>query len=377
VGRAPGKRRLSAPRKHRLGTALGRRQLTVAAAAVIVAASGVAGVATARLVPGHSEATRLASESAPLSAATVPTSRPVASMLDSVITASRPGTSSPAGRFNVGAAHSPQLLHQMSGPLDGTGRISRADMNAVPERNAVASPAATMGRRSSALVQGIDVAAFQHPNGAAINWTQVAGAGYKFAAIKATEGNYYTNPYYSSDMTAARAAGLSVAGYHFAIPNVGTAVGQADYAVKNASYGTSSGPNLRLMLDIEYDPYTSSDGTNECYGLTPGQMVSWIKAFDREVRRLTRRLPIIYTTANWWDACTGSSTAFKSDPLWVAAYSVSSPPMPAGWPHWTYWQYTSTGTVPGISTTGQVDISYFNGTRAPGKNPSAARSHSR
>ncbi|HYZ52581.1 MAG TPA: GH25 family lysozyme [Streptosporangiaceae bacterium] len=364
MGRAPGRRRLSAPRRRWLSTAPRRRQLTVAAVAVIVAAFGVAGFAAARLAPGHPEATRLPSGSAPLSSATVRMSRPVAGVLDSVMTTSRPGTSPAAGRFNAGAAHSPQLLHQLSSPLDGTGRISRAGTSAAPERHAVASPAVTTGGKSGALLQGVDVAAFQHPkssqypNGAPIDWTQVAGAGYKFAAIKATEGNYYTNPYYASDMAAAMAAGLYVAGYHFAIPNVGTAVGQADYAMQNAGYGTPSGPTLPLELDIEYGP--SSDHTNECYGLTPSQMVSWISAFDSEVQRLTGQLPIIYTTADWWDTCTGDSTAFSSDPLWVAAYSVSSPPLPAGWPGWTLWQYTSAGTVPGIATTGEVDISYVN-----------------
>jgi hypothetical protein len=207
------------------------------------------------------------------------------------------------------------------------------------------------------------VASFQHPNGAAIDWAQVASAGCKFAAIKGTEGNYYTNPYYSSDMTAAKAAGLSVAGYHFAIPNVGTAVGQAEYAVENGNY-TAGGQTLPLMLDIEYDPYTSSDHTNECYGLTPTQMVSWISAFDNEVQHLTGQQPIIYTAADWWKTCTGNSTAFSSDQLWVASYA-SSPALPAGWPSWMFWQYTSSGTVPGISstdptsTTGTTDADYF------------------
>jgi hypothetical protein len=53
--------------------------------------------------------------------------------------------------------------------------------------------------------QGVDVASFQHPGGAAINWSQVASAGYRFAFVKATQGNYYTNPYFSSDYQASSA----------------------------------------------------------------------------------------------------------------------------------------------------------------------------
>ena len=48
------------------------------------------------------------------------------------------------------------------------------------------------------------MAAFQHPGGAPINWAAVAAAGYKFAAVKATEGNYYVNPWAATDIAAAK-----------------------------------------------------------------------------------------------------------------------------------------------------------------------------
>ena len=238
-------------------------------------------------------------------------------------------------RFNVGATHSPAVLRELAGPLSGTGRA--------------AAPAS---------LKGVDVASFQHPNGAAINWAQVASAGYRFAFIKETEGNYYVNPYYASDLAKAEAAGLYATGYHFAIPNAGDGVTQADYAVSHGSYATG-GRTLQMALDIEYDPYAGSDHTNECYGLSPAQMVSWITAFNGEVQRRTGQAPIIYTTADWWHTCTGASTVFGTDPLWVAAYGVGSPPMPAGWRNWTFWQYTSSATVSGI--TGHVDASHYNG----------------
>jgi GH25 family lysozyme M1 (1,4-beta-N-acetylmuramidase) len=238
-------------------------------------------------------------------------------------------------RFNVGAAHSPALLRRLSGALSQTGRAT-----------------------APASLSGVDVADYQHPHGAAINWTQVASAGYRFAFIKDTEGNYYVNPYYASDLVQAQSAGLYATGYHFAIPNVSDGVTQADYAVSHADY-VADGQMLPLALDIEYDPYTSEDQTNECYGLSPAQMVAWITAFDGEVQRLTGKAPIIYTTAGWWDMCTAASTAFGANPLWVAAYGFSSPPLPAGWANWTFWQYTSNATVPGI--TGTVDADYSNG----------------
>lgn len=108
--------------------------------------------------------------------------------------------------------HSPRLLHDLSGPLAGTGK-------ARPGSDVHMSPAMQQATANagSTMLNGIDIASFQHPNNAAINWAQVTGAGYQFAAIKATEGNYYTNPYYVGD-TQTAAAGIYVAAYHFANP---------------------------------------------------------------------------------------------------------------------------------------------------------------
>jgi GH25 family lysozyme M1 (1,4-beta-N-acetylmuramidase) len=212
---------------------------------------------------------------------------------------------------------------------------------------------------------GLDVAGYQHPvsksypNGQPIGWSSVAAAGYGFVAVKATEGDYYVNPWAVTDMNAAKAAGLSVTPYHFAIPNASGGTAQAQYTLEYSGYqpGTKM---LPLMLDIEYDPYASSDHTNICYGLTPAQMTAWVGGFVNTVKSITGLYPVIYTTANWWNTCTGGSTAFGADPMWVAAYGFTSPPMPAGWSAWTIWQYTSGGTVPGVATPGTTDLDIFN-----------------
>ena len=79
----------------------------------------------------------------------------------------------------------------------------------------------------------------------------------------------------------------------------------------------------------------------------------------RPERSLTGQYPVIYTTADWWDTCTGRSAAFGADPMWIAAYGFASPPMPPGWKSWTFWQYTSSGTVPGVATAGSTDLDTF------------------
>jgi len=248
-------------------------------------------------------------------------------------------------RSNVGATHSPQVEQVLAGH---PGIAPRASAQAA---GSSAAPAST--------VQGIDVASFQHPNGAGVNWSDVAAAGYKFAFIKASEGSYYVNPYYASDAAGAQAADMFVAPYAFAIPNYSGGALQADYLLDNADYAPD-GRLLPPILDIEYDPYVSQDGTNNCYGLTATQMVAWISAFTGEIQRRTGQLPVIYSTADWWDTCTGDSVAFAADPLWIANTEASAPAMPAAWQNWAYWQYTSAATVPGISVA--TDASYLSST---------------
>ena len=241
----------------------------------------------------------------------------------------------------------------------------------------LAIPAATTTTPAVAATtptQGVDVSSLQHPTATStIDWTTVAG-GNSFVGIKASEGNYYTNPYYAgdtakgyeADAAQAVAAGLYVTPYVFAnpYPGNGTAAGQADYAatVINASTSPaySSSHMLPLTVDLEPDPYVGSEtNANQCYGLSQSAMVTWISQFLTEATKKlgTAKTPIIYTTANWWNTCTGNSTAFAGYPLWLASYGVTNPALPTGWNNVTFWQYSSSGNVSGIS--GPTDLDYL------------------
>lgn len=234
----------------------------------------------------------------------------------------------------------------------------------------LAIPAATSTATATAATtptQGVDVSSLQHPTTTStINWANVAAAGKAFTGIKATEGDYYPNPFFATDVQQATAAHLYVIPYAFANPfpsaQNGTAAKQADYAASYVKAGSASAPAdlmLPLALDLEADPYAANDNTNQCYGLNTTQMVNWITGFINEYdKQLPKTGPlIIYTTANWWDTCTGNSKAFGSHPLWLASYGVSNPALPAGWSNYTFWQYSNGGTVSGI--VGPVDLNYL------------------
>jgi GH25 family lysozyme M1 (1,4-beta-N-acetylmuramidase) len=249
---------------------------------------------------------------------------------------------------------------------------------------AVAAAAQTGTRGSAALaaiapVQGTDVSSLQRTS---INWSDVAGAE-RFVAVKASEGNYYTDtPDYGDDVKAAAAAGLYVMPYVFANPyesnasnpNAGNGWGtvQADDgwkvigAVTTPAY-KSSDLMLPVVVDLENDPYVNSEkDSNACYGLSQSAMVAWITAFIAEMKKDSGKTPIIYTTTDWWDSCTADSAAFKADPLWIASYGVSVPSIPAAWSNLTFWQYSESGSVAGIG--GAVDLDSLGPTQATALN---------
>jgi GH25 family lysozyme M1 (1,4-beta-N-acetylmuramidase) len=220
-------------------------------------------------------------------------------------------------------------------------------------------------------VRGVDVSAFQHASGP-VNWRRLARDGMRFAAIKVSEGTYYTNPYYSGDARTAAAAGLSVMPYVFANPHRSGGAAQARFGVRAARYRRGRG-GLPFGVDLENDPYTATDHTGDCYGLRQRRMVAWISAFVAETVALTGKRPIIYTTADWWRECTGDTGRFRRDPLWVAAYDTRVPGVPWPWTQWTFWQYTDNAWVPGVGIT---DVDYFHPTPAlPGLRHPRAKPH--
>jgi GH25 family lysozyme M1 (1,4-beta-N-acetylmuramidase) len=199
-------------------------------------------------------------------------------------------------------------------------------------------------------VQGLDVSSHQ----ATVNWPAQYSTGARFAYVKATEGTTYRNGYFGAQYGGALASGMIRGAYHFALPGVSTAAAQADFFVNNGGGWTGDGKTMPPLLDIEYNPYAELGNT--CYNMSQGAMVNWIAAFSNRVLARTGRLPMIYTTTDWWTQCTGNSGAFSNQPLHLASYSRFVGSMPNGWGTYSVWQYSSTGPFAGDSNAWNGDF---------------------
>ncbi len=225
--------------------------------------------------------------------------------------------------------------------------VAAAEGGASPQtRSFAASPSAI----SVSGVYGQDVSGWQTN----INWAAQWAAGSRFAYVKASEGTYYTSSQFTSQYNGAYSAGMIRGAYHFATPNTTDGATQARFFYQNGGGWSPDGRTLPPLLDIEY----GTDGTGTCWGMTQGAMVQWISAFVSTLRSLTGVNPVIYSTANWWNTCTGSNSTFGAYPLFVARYGTTTPgALAAGWSNWTIWQFADAGAFAG-------DQDIFNGTQA-------------
>ncbi|MFC4062958.1 GH25 family lysozyme [Planomonospora corallina] len=171
-----------------------------------------------------------------------------------------------------------------------------------------------------------------------VDWAGAADAGAAFAFVHATEGLDYVSPRFTEQYGGAADAGLVRGAYHFAQPHESGGRAQADFFVANGGGLVRDGRTLPGVLDLEDNPYGKKNKLDNCYGLTPAEMVAWVGDFTRRYRQRTGRDAIIYTTTSWWRTCAGDSAAFGRNPLWLARWGSEPGELPAGWKRHAFWQ---------------------------------------
>jgi GH25 family lysozyme M1 (1,4-beta-N-acetylmuramidase) len=226
--------------------------------------------------------------------------------------------------------------------------VSSSSSNPTPAPTPNPTPTPAPG---STLTEGIDVSHWQ----GTIDWTKVRAAGKKFAYIKASEHTSFVDDHYATNRSKAKAAGLKVGAYHFARPSTeaGDAVAEANHFIDTARPVAGE---LIPVLDLE-----------QTGGLGTTALVNWTKAFLQRVYDRTGVRAAIYVSPSFWSSKLGNTNWFANNGykvLWIAHWTTgSTPTVPAdnwGSQGWTFWQYTSDGSVSGIG--GRVDLNRYRGT---------------
>ena len=194
-------------------------------------------------------------------------------------------------------------------------------------------------------VYGIDVSYYQ----GTINWAAVKAAGKQFAIIRVSDGTGFLDPKFATNWKNAKAAGLTVGAYQFFRPSQ-DATAQADLMVSQLNAVGFGAGDIPPVIDVEV---TS--------GVSSANIAARVNTWLQRVKSRTGRLPALYTSPGFWSGL-GNPTPSPLPYIWAAHWGVSCPSVPPAWGRLRFWQYSSTGSVSGIS--GNVDLDVYNGTLA-------------
>jgi len=192
------------------------------------------------------------------------------------------------------------------------------------------------------MVSGIDIS---HYNGS-VDFGQLAAGAFAFVYVKASEGRFTKDPLYAANYAGLQQNQMLRGAYHFFYPQLNAQAQASNFlsVVTQLNAG-----DLPPVLDVE----VSGEQTPS---VIAAAMQQWLDAVQQNLGRT----PMIYTAAGFWNTALGGTTSFASYPLWVAEYTGNSAPrLPTSFTNYVFWQYSQSGSVPGIA--GNVDMDQFNG----------------
>ncbi len=195
-------------------------------------------------------------------------------------------------------------------------------------------------------VHGIDVARYQDN----IDWRTARANGVNFAFIKATEGGDRVDAQFDSHWRGAAAAGVARGAYHFYYFCT-SPEDQARWFIRNVPRGNMLPP----VLDMEWNPLSPT-----CAHVRPpgDEVRDQMRRFMKIITAHYGQRPIIYTTPKFFQE--NDLGRIRDHEFWLRS-TAKTPAEAYPGQSWAFWQYTATGTVPGIA--GAVDLNVFSGTR--------------
>ena len=190
------------------------------------------------------------------------------------------------------------------------------------------------------MLKGIDVSEHQ----GAINWSQVKTSGVQFTMIRGGYGRNNVDKYFHANAKGATAAGIPIGMYWFSYAyTVDMARNEAKYAVALAKQYNVTWP---IAFDLEYDTvsYAAKNGVT----ITKSMATQMAKAFCEEIKAAGYNT-MNYTNPDYLNRYFDQSQLPYD--VWLAQYA-SQPSIS----DMSIWQYSSSGSVPGIS--GRCDMNY-------------------
>jgi lysozyme len=197
---------------------------------------------------------------------------------------------------------------------------------------------------AGATLEGVDVSVYD----GTVDWTQVKASGRAFAIAKASEGATLQDGQFSTNWPAMKSAGVVRSAYHFFHCD-SSPTAQATFFL--GVMGALEPGDLPPSLDFE--------DTTTC---TPAAGISMAIEWLDAVASATGTLPILYTSVNVLSSFQNTQSLAGHAQLWVASRGVTCPDLPAPFTAWSFWQYSLTGTAPGLpNSNGMADLDEFNG----------------
>lgn len=196
-------------------------------------------------------------------------------------------------------------------------------------------------KRHENMVYGLDVSQYQGQ----VEWekAKIVEDTFQlhFVFIRATAGKDKLDSRFHENWKNAKAANFICGAYHYYRPNENS-IQQAENFIKHVRLKKGDFPPV---LDIENLPKVQSMDS-----LKVG-----LKRWLTKVENQYKVKPIIYSGEKYFNDFLEDE--FKGYTFWIANYNFFVEDCK---PHWTFWQFTEKGSVPGIK--GNVDLNIYNGT---------------
>lgn len=190
------------------------------------------------------------------------------------------------------------------------------------------------------MYKGIDVSEHQ----GAIDWKKVKESGIEFAIIRTGYGREHpkqVDKCFKSNINGAKSNEIKVGVYHYSYAE------SPEDAIKEAEFCLSILDGVELDLPVYYDIEDKTISTKHNNDIRTQMCKNFCTTIEK-----AGYWAGIYANKNWFDNYLNYDELKARYTIWLAHYGIDSPSLDCD-----AWQYTSTGSINGI--TGNVDMDYM------------------